>query len=248
MSKKPVGYHLLYAIMKLHALLPLRVLYLFSDVLYGVVYYVVRYRRKLVRKNLTNSFPHLSQSEIVKIEREFYRNFCDYFFETIKLLHISDEEMKRRMKFERLDLLAEAMSNHRSCAVYLGHYGNWEWVSSIGLHLPPQLVKAQIYQRISNRSFNEIFNKLRVRFDSLNIVRKKSMREIVRLRNEGKQVLYGFISDQRPPKYYDQYWTSFLNQDTLTLTGTERLAQQAEFAVVYLDIEKVKRKILNFYF
>lgn len=241
MHKKPIGYHLIYALLKLHALLPLRVLYVFADILYVITYHIVRYRRQMVRKNMSNSFPDKTEREIVKIEKEFYHHFCDYFFETIKLLHISDHEMKQRMQFHGLDLLAEAMTDHKSCIMYLGHYGNWEWVPSIGLHLPQEMVKAQIYQLISSRSFDEIFIKIRTRFKSLNIERKESMRSIIKLRNKGKQVLYGFISDQRPPRYYDQYWTTFLNQDTLTLTGTERIARKTKFAVVYLDIQKIKR-------
>lgn len=242
MHNKPVGYHLIYGVLKLHALLPLRVLYLFSDMLFVLVYHLVRYRRKMVRRNLTNSFPDKSKKEILTIEKEFYHHFCDYFFETIKLLHISDEEMRQRMKFSGMDdVVADAMKDNKSCIMYLGHYGNWEWVTSIGLHTPNDIVTAQIYQLISNKSFDEIFLKIRTRFKSINIERKETMRRIIKLRNDGEQLLFGFISDQRPPRYYDQYWTKFLNQDTLTLTGTERIARKAKFSVVYLDIEKIKR-------
>ena len=241
MRNKPLGYHFIYGVLKLHAFLPLKVLFVFADILYVLTYHIVRYRRKMVRKNLTNSFPDKSSSEILTIEKDFYHHFCDYFFETIKLLHISDNEMEQRMKFHELDLLADVMKDHKSCIMYLGHYGNWEWVPSIGLHVPQDIVKAQIYQRISSKSFDEIFIKLRTRFKSLNIERRDTMRRIIQLRNDGEQMLIGFISDQRPPRYYDTYWTNFLNQVTLTLTGTERIAQKTKFAVVYLDIQKTKR-------
>jgi KDO2-lipid IV(A) lauroyltransferase len=241
MHKKTVGYHLIYGLLKLHALLPLKALYIFADILFILVYHIARYRRKLVRRNMSKSFLDKTEKEIIKLEKEFYHHFCDYFFETIKLLHISDDEMRKRMEFHGLDLLAEAMKDNKSCIMYLGHYGNWEWVPSIGLHLPQEMVKAQIYQRISSKSFDDIFIKIRTRFNSLNIERKETMRTIVKLRNEGKQTIYGFISDQRPPRYYDQYWTTFLNQDTLTLTGTERIARKTKFAVAYLDVQKTKR-------
>lgn len=241
MQNKPIGYHLIYGVLKLHAFLPLKVLYVFADILYIITYYIARYRREMVRRNLSNSFPEKSEKEIIKIEKEFYHHFCDYFFETIKLLHISDKEMSQRMKFHGFDLLADAMKDHKSCIMYLGHYGNWEWVPSIGLHMPQEIVKAQIYQLISSKSFDEIFKKIRTRFKSLNIERKETMRRIIKLRNDGKQMIIGFISDQRPPRYYDTYWTNFLNQDTLTLTGTERIARKTKFAVVYLDIQKIKR-------
>ena len=242
MHNRPIGYHLIYGILKLHAFLPFKVLYVLSDILYVLTYYIVRYRRKMVRRNLTNSFPNKSHEEIIKIEKDFYHHFCDYFFETIKLLHISDGEMRERMKFHGIDdVVAEAMKDNKSCIMCLGHYGNWEWVTSIGLHTPKDIVTAQIYQRISSKSFDEIFLKIRTRFKSLNIERKETMRSIIKLRNDGEQMLFGFISDQRPPRYYDQYWTKFLNQDTLTLTGAERIARKTKFSVVYLDIEKTKR-------
>ena len=241
MSNKPLGYHLIYGLLKVHAFLPLRVLYIFADILFVITYHIVRYRRKMVRKNLTNSFPSKTEKEIAKIEKQIYHHLCDYFFETIKLLHISDEEMMRRMEFHGQEALAEVMKDNRSCILYMGHYGNWEWVTSIGLHFPHDMVKAQIYQLISSKSFDEIFKKIRTRFNSLNIERKETMRTIVKLRNENKQVIYGFISDQRPPRYYDEYWTTFLNQDSLFLRGTERIARKTKFAVAYLDIEKIKR-------
>lgn len=241
MHKRPIGYLLVYGVLKLHAFMPLSVLYIFSDILFVLVYHLVRYRRKMVRRNLTNSFPEKTLKEITVIEKEFYHHFCDYFFETIKLLHISDEEMRQRMKFTGMDVLAEAMKDNKSCIMYLGHYGNWEWVTSIGLHVPKKIVTAQIYQLISSKSFDELFIKIRTRFKSLNIERKESMRHILKLRNDGQQVVYGMISDQRPPRYYDQYWTKFLNQDTLTLTGSERVARKTKFSVVYLDIVKNKR-------
>ena len=135
---------------------------------------------------MTNSFPAKTDKEIVKIEKQFYHHLCDYFFETIKLLHISDEEMRGRMEFHGHEALANVMKDNRSCILYMGHYGNWEWVTSIGLHLPQEMVKAQIYQLIRSKSFDEIFKKIRTRFNSLNIERKETMRSIVKLRNEKK--------------------------------------------------------------
>ena len=144
MHKKPIGYHLIYGLLKLHAMLPLRVLYVFADIFYVITYYMVRYRRKMVRKNMCNSFPEKTKKEIIGMEKKFYRHFCDYFFETIKLLHISDEEMRQRMEFHGHDVLAEIMKDNKSCALYMGHYGNWEWVTSIGLHLPKDIDRKSV--------------------------------------------------------------------------------------------------------
>lgn len=231
----------MFAVQYLIALLPLSVLYVFSDILYPILYYLVRYRRKMVRKNLTNSFPNQSKGEIQKIERAFYRHLCDYFFETIKLLHISPEEMKKRMKFENLDLLERLTENGNSVIVYLGHYGNWEWVPSLALHVPEDLTLAQIYQEIENKALEQLFHRIRTQFGSLNIERGVAVKEVVKMRKEGIKTVIGFVTDQRPPRYYPDYWTTFLHQDTLVIVGAERLARMTGFAVAYLDIKQMKR-------
>ncbi|MBN9303563.1 lysophospholipid acyltransferase family protein, partial [Dysgonomonas mossii] len=124
-------YYILYIWMYLHALLPFRALYILSDFLYFLVYKVIRYRLKVVRINLKNSFPEKTDKELHVIEKEFYHHFCDYFVETLKLLHISDEEMQKRMVFENMDIVKDLMKDGNSALMFLGHYGNWEWVPSI---------------------------------------------------------------------------------------------------------------------
>ena len=115
------------------ALLPLGVLYALSTAIYAVLYHIVRYRRKTVADNLARSFPHLGDDERSAIERRFYRNLSDYFFETIKLLHISDEEMRRRIVFENLEAADSIMRSGRSVVAYFSHCGNWEWATSLPL-------------------------------------------------------------------------------------------------------------------
>ena len=108
---------LLYAL----SLLPFRVLYAVSDLLYLLVYHVVRYRRRLIRKNLRNSFPEKSDKERLRIEKDFYAFFCDYIVETVKVLSISPEKMKRHMEFTGLERIEDALTRHDSCFLYLGH-------------------------------------------------------------------------------------------------------------------------------
>ena len=120
-NKKSIGYKLLYGVTYLHALLPFSVLYLISDILYLLIYYVVRYRRKLVRRNIKNSFPCESEKKIIRIEKDFYRHLCDYFVETIKTLNISDEEVQKRMKFENTEMMNRLTASGNSCIVRLGH-------------------------------------------------------------------------------------------------------------------------------
>ena len=117
-------YSPLYLVLWLHAILPMRILYILSDILFFPLFYLVRYRRALVQKNLRNSFPEKSDRELRTIERNFYRHFCDYIVETIKLLHISDKEMKRRMAFENAGLVDSLIAEGKSVMLLLGHFGN----------------------------------------------------------------------------------------------------------------------------
>lgn len=235
-----VGYYIIYFILYIHALLPFRILYILSDILYVLVYHIVKYRRKVVKTNLRNSFPDKNQSELLKIEKEFYHHFCDYFVETIKLLHVSTEEIQRRMTYKNTDALKNIMKDNRSCILFLGHFGNWEWVPSITLEYPNTML-GQIYRPLKNKIFDDLFLKIRSRFGTVGIPKNNTLRAILDYKRENKKVLIGFMSDQTPSPANIHYWTEFLNQDTPVYTGVERIAKKTDFGVGYLDIQKIGR-------
>lgn len=228
----------------LHAVahLPLRVLFLFSDLLYLLVYHIVRYRRHVVRRNLRNAFPQESESYRRHIERRFYRHFCDYFFETIKLLHISDKQMRCRMQFVDSELLESELNSERSVIMMLGHYGNWEYISSISLWIDtPNARLGQIYRPLKNKWFDRLFLKIRSRFGLTCIPKANTLRDLLTVRASGKQSGTGFIADQTPSPANIHHWITFLNQDTPVLTGGETIAKKLDMAVMYFDVEKIKR-------
>lgn len=234
-------YNIIYAILYIHALLPLRILYILSDLLYFPVYYIVRYRRKVVKQNLANSFPDKSEKELRKIEHNFYHHFCDYIVETIKLLHITNKEIQERITFKNIELVAELMKDGNSAIMYLGHYGNWEWVPSITLEFEKDTLLGQIYRPLKNEVFDKIFLKIRSRFGSVSIAKNNTLRSIIQYKRSGQKVLIGFMSDQTPSPQNIHYWTKFMNQDTAVFTGVERIAKQTGFSITYLDITRVKR-------
>lgn len=238
-------YYILYIWMYLHALLPFRALYILSDFLYFLVYKVIRYRLKVVRINLKNSFPEKTDKELHVIEKEFYHHFCDYFVETLKLLNISDEEMQKRMVFENMDIVKDLMKDGNSALMFLGHYGNWEWVPSITMSFrnkeDQNKLLGQIYRPLKNKAVDDLFLKIRSRFGSFGIAKNETLRVIVKLRKAKQQILIGFMADQTPSFHNIHYWSTFMNQESAVFTGVERIAKQTGFAVVYLDMEKVKR-------
>lgn len=234
-------YYLTYAVLWLFSLLPMWVHYLISDGIYVIVYHLVGYRKKLVRKNLSDSFPEKSEAEIIRIEKDFYRWFCDYFVETIKLLTISRQELRRRMVFKGAEHVNKLTENGQSCAVYLGHYCNWEWITSLPLWVTPKAQCGQIYHVLENSEFDKLFLKLRQRMGAVCIPMAETLRKLAEYRQQRQPVVIGYISDQVPFWNNIHHWCPFLNHDTPVLTGTERLARSAGHAVFYIDVERPKR-------
>lgn len=191
-------YGSLYCIFYLVSLLPLTILYAISDGIYYMMYYVVRYRRHLVRKHLIDCFPEKSDEERLKIEREFYSWLCDYFVETIKLFTMSKKQVMKRMQFVGAEKVRESCQKGQSCAVYLGHYCNWEWVTSLPLWAGEDITFGQIYHVLENSAFDKLFLYLRNRLGAISIPMAETLRKIVKMRQEGKQIVIGFIADQVP--------------------------------------------------
>lgn len=236
-----IKYHFIYTIAYLFSLLPLRALYLFSDVCYIVLYYVIGYRIKVVRKNLSNSFPEKAEQERRDIEKGFYRWFCDYIFETIKLTSMSEAEMRRRMQFVNIDEINAYASQNRSICLYLGHYCNWEWVSSLGLYFAPFPHLGQIYHELESKAADRFFLKIRERFGVKCIKMEDTLPVIRGYNNTGQPHVVGYISDQVPGFHSMHYWPTFLNQLTPTYSGPERIAKIFDNAVFYVDIKRPKR-------
>lgn len=227
------------------AWLPLSVLYGLSTVTAVVLHRVVRYRRRVVRSNLEAAFPDKSQAERRDIERRFYHNFTDNFVETLKLLHITDEEMARRMEFVDTDIIDSLMDQGKSIVVYFGHFFNWEWAPSISLHTrhkpSDKVAFAQIYRPLRSQAFDGLMLGIRSRFGSESIDKKVALRRLLQYRREGRVSITGFMSDQHPSHGDPGLVTTFMEQPTAIITGTETLARRLGMALIYWDMERLGR-------
>lgn len=233
---------MLLPLLRLISRLPLGVLYVLADLCFPLLYYVARYRRKVVTENLNNAFPELSPRERHKIRRRFYRWFCDYVVETLKLLSMSRQEMMRRMVIEGVDEMERSLETKPFVFIFLGHYCNWEWVSSIPLwYQKEDSHGAQLYRPLKNKAFDGLFLEMRSRFGSENISKYEALRHILQLRRDGKKTCIGFISDQTPGWNSIHDWVDFLHQDTPVFTGTERIAKKVDAAIFFADIRRVRR-------
>ena len=228
------------------ALMPWWLLYVHSTIIYFVVYRLIGYRKRVVRANLAECFPNKSDGERRTIERDFYRHFADYFVETIKLLHVSDEEMRRRMVFTNAHVIDDALNNNQSIVIYAAHYANWEWLTSVTMWLNHDNsdghdILGQVYQPLQNEWFDAFFLKLRRRFHSTCYGKKAIFREMLKREKDGTHLAIGFISDQHPWVNDEHHVLDFLNHPTAFISGPEAIARRLKCRVAFFDIRKVKR-------
>lgn len=222
----------------LFSLLPFWVLYVLSDIIYVIFYYLVHYRRKVVYQNLRNAFPEKTEKEIRKIERKFYRYFGDLIVETIKSVSISEKELRRRVILTNPEVITKYYAGGRSLVAIGGHYCNWEWA---GLNFPFYTDKKFliIYKPLSNKLFDQFFHKVRARFGTIPVAMSRAMRELVRLKNE--QPAIGLLGDQTPSREELDYFVDFLNQKTPVFLGVEKISRATNSVVLYYDMVRVKR-------
>jgi Kdo2-lipid IVA lauroyltransferase/acyltransferase len=229
-------FYLTYPFIYLIASLPFGALYKVSDFLY----YALRisgYRRKVVIKNLRNSFPEKSDQEINAICSSFYRYLCDLIVETLKTLTMTEQDSRERCHFHGGEWLDELYLGKKSFIIVMGHYGNWEWAGpSFTLGTKFQLVV--IYRPLTNRYFEKMTSGMRTKFGTRITPVNQTLRDMVA--NRGQLTATAFIADQTP-SHENVYWTNFLNQDTAVFMGPEKLAIRFNYPVVYMNIQRPKR-------
>lgn len=236
-------YNIIYGIFYLVSKLPYRALYVISDIANLVLYHIVRYRRDIVRRNITSAFPEKSLEECISIERGFYKWFCDYFVETVKLMSVSRQELLSRIEFRGIDKIEECFDRGQTCAGILGHYGNWELLSATGLVIKkhPEAVIGLIYHPLRSQLFDRLFINMRQSMGGVCVPKKDILRYLVSFRSQNLMNLFGYIADQAPRYRNIHLWLPFLNHDTPVFTGAERIMRKMNNAVFYIDVERPER-------
>jgi len=236
---KALLFYLAYSIFWLITLLPLRVLYMFSDLLYLLTYYVIRYRRRTVFSNIRRSFPDKTPKEVSRIASVFYHQLVDYFIEWMYSIHMGGEELEKRMKFKNPEVLQEYFEKGKSIMLLLSHYGNWEWTSRVPLY--SKHVTLAVYKPLQNKYSDSLFLKLRSKFGVVGVPMESTLRSIIEHHQAHQQVIILTLADQRPQWQSLKHWTRFLSQDTPVITGSEKIARKFDMVPVFFAIDKVKR-------
>lgn len=235
-------YYIVYGFLYLLSLLPLRILYFLSDAIYGLVYYIVGYRKEVVTNNLLIAFPEKTKKERIRIAKDFYHNFIDTFIEAIKMISISKKELQKRSSGE-FDLLNSLIDKGVNIHIMVGHQFNWEFANLLyALNLKIPFVG--IYMPISNKILDRIFFNFREKYGTILISApdfKNKMHKVF-----STQYMLGLGADQNPGHPGNAFWMNFFNKPTPFVTGPARGAVKNNTAVVYVGFQKIKRGFYNF--
>lgn len=230
-------YYLVFSLLYLLSLLPLRVLYLVSDLAYLLLCHVFRYRKEVVLKNLSIAFPHLGEAEKEKIARQFYKNFCDTFIETIKFISAGKRFFQKRFT-GNYACIEDLYASGRSVQIHLGHNFNWELANLV----VPDYISFKVlavYLPLKNKAFDRLFRYIRSRNRSTLIASTRFKDDFAPYRDT--QYLIGLIADQNPAHPDNAYWINFFGRPTPFLRGPEKAARRNDLPVIFCHFTKPRR-------
>ena len=234
-----IAYILIYPILWLISILPFRLLYGFSDVIYIFMYRIFGYRKSTVKENLRLVFPEKSEKEISKITGKFYHHFCDMMVEAIKSLTISEAQMNKRFKFTNVELINDLEKKQRSITLMCGHYGSWEWIFILQKHVKHK--GYAVYKRLANKHFDKLVKRIRAKYNSHLITTKETFKILLESKKKGELTINGFVSDQSPKAHKAFHWNEFMGIKVPMYVGAEILAKKLDMAVVFFSVKRIKR-------
>jgi KDO2-lipid IV(A) lauroyltransferase len=236
-----ISFYLIYPLIWAFSKLPLSILYFLSDYLiYPILYKLIGYRKKVVRDNLRSVYPEKSENERLAIESDFYHFLSDMFLETVKSFTISEAQLKERIYFENEEVIKNALEKSKGVILTVGHVGNYEWFA-LYFSLYFKVDVAVPYRKFTNPYFDAFFKKSRERGGATLFHTHKTQGFVKE--KSGKYIL-ALANDQSAPPD-KSFWVKFLNRDTSFFVGTEKLAQQLDFPVVFGEITVPRRGVYS---
>ena len=234
-----LAFVLIYPLLWFVSILPFRLLYAVSDVLYVVLYHIVGYRKQTVQENLKLVFPDKSEAERQLITKRFYHHLCDMILEAIKSMSISVEDMKARFKFTNIELIKEFEKQNKSIVLMCAHYGSWEWIFIIQTYV--KFRGYAVYKRLNNIYFDKLVRGIRARYNSYLVTTKETIPTLIENKKKGVLTMNGFVSDQTPKKGKAYHWNTFMGIEVPIHTGAEMLAKKLDMPVIFFSVKRIKR-------
>jgi lauroyl/myristoyl acyltransferase len=221
------------------SILPFRIFYWLSDGVYFLIYYIIGYRKKVVRANLALALPHLNGEERLTIEKKSYRHLCDMFMEMIKTMTISSKEMNKRFVITNIELIKEYEQKEKSIMLLASHYASWEWLITLNQKVGYQGVG--VYKKLSNKYFDKLIRDIRSKYNTELVNTSKTIPYIARNQKQGILSIYGLPSDQSPKANRIFHWNSFMGIEVPVHTGPELLAKRYDLNVIFAKVKKIRR-------
>ncbi|MXV37878.1 lipid A biosynthesis acyltransferase [Flavobacteriaceae bacterium Ap0902] len=231
--------NLLAKILVLFSRLPLGVLYAIADILFFFQKYFIQYRSHIVTKNLKIAFPEKTDKEIKRIKNKFFRHLCDFPMESVKSLHITQDQLDQRLTFKNLEVLHKIKAENKNLVLLCGHIFNWEWLIGLTSSLPSKKSYA-VYYPSNNKAINELTIKSRESFGTQVITMKETARKVMQAPNNGESTFL-MVSDQRPHFSKIHYDLDFFNHNAPVFQGYDKLIRKKNMAAVYIHITKTSR-------
>ena len=228
-----------YPIIWLLSKLPMRILYLFSDFFYFLIYTVFSYRKKVVLENLRLAFPQKSEEERKIISRKFFSHFTDLFIESIKAFSISEKEISKRYTYKNPELINDLAKQGKSIVLVGAHQANWEW--SFGMTLVIDINAFGTYSKLGNKYFEKVVRTSREKFGFKGYKTIETTKGIQANFKNNIQGLYILLSDQSPQIEKTYYWSEFFGVKVPIHTGAEMLAKKFDCTMINYVAKKVKR-------
>jgi KDO2-lipid IV(A) lauroyltransferase len=232
-------YLIVYPFIWLISILPFRLLYFLSDVLYFFIYRIFGYRTKVVKSNLKLVFPEKSDKEIKRIMSKFYHHLCDMILESFKSLSIKEEDIKERFKFTNVEHIHDIEKKQKSIMLMCAHYGSWEWIFILQRYVNHK--GYAVYKKLANKYFDKLVKKIRARYDSHLISTKETLKILKASQDKKELTINGFVSDQSPKPTKAKHWSKFMGITVPMYTGAEYLAKELDMAVVFFRVKRLKR-------
>lgn len=230
-------YPVVYSIFYILSLLPLRVLYIFSDGIYGILYYIIGYRKQVVRQNLLIAFPEKSDLDRKKIEKAFYHQFVDTFIEAIKLISMSKKEFSKRFSIN-IEVLNNLYATGQNVQLIAGHFFSWEF-ANLGIAQQSAYPFIGVYMPLSNKVMDKIMHKMRSRFGTILISASEFRNNFHKYAND--RYTLALVADQNPGRLDRAFWAKFFTKPAPFVLGPEKGARASNAAVVFVDFYPVKR-------
>ena len=210
----------------------------FKPFVYAVLR-LLRYRRKVVYRNIRGSFPEKSEKEIKRIINASYSLLAEVIVDTICLAGA-----KRRGELNHVNWVNRdehlARTKGRDWIAMASHYGCWEYFPLWSLE-DSEGQFLGVYHTLKSVVFEHFYRRLRAYAPNYHQVpMKETLRVYMRRRSDKYSTALGLISDQATRLREDSEWVDFLNRKTTFIGGSEKIALRFKMPIYFVHIERVR--------